>query len=122
MRTERKSDLGADITTIAPCAGALVQHGQVEEQLYRVAAYMKMLTETEMATDTGLEEIFGAGYESSMAFCPRNEATHLALSGPQALIVGVGQCRVVGRAPWTCEQLRAAHAKAESLGQSRKVV
>jgi len=123
------------LLSLAPCAGALVTCGvdlsTGMERFFRVAAYMRAARSSGAMTPEAAhaqQQAFGViEYHDSetmlqMEFCPRSEATHLALTGAKALVAPISSCRVVGRVPWTSDQLRVAQAKAESLGRARQVV
>lgn len=123
------------ILSLAPRAGALVTCGtdpaSGHARYYRVSAYMRPAKHRATMNDevaAAQAEAFGVIEYSDtdtlmqMEFCPRSEATHLALTGKRALVSPIASCKVIGRVPWTPEQLRTAEFKADSLGQARQVV
>lgn len=126
---------GKTIEMLAPCAGALVTCGRDPEtgynRIFRVSAYMRPARRWENFSQVVAEaQVIAFGeieYSDSdkmlqMEFCPRTEATHLALTGRFGLVAPITSCQVVGRVPWTPEQLQIAQDKADSLGESRQVV
>ncbi len=126
---------GKPIGMLVPCAGALVTCGEDPEtgysRVFRVSAYMRPARSFENFSPVVVEaqaSAFGEiEYSDSekmleMEFCPRTEATHLALTGRVGLVAPITSCKVVGRAPWTPEQLQIAQDKADSLGERRQVV
>lgn len=125
------------ILSLAPRAGALVTCGTDPATghycHYRVSAYMRPAKHRATMNDevaAAQAEAFAFGvieYSDTdtlmqMEFCPRSEATHLALTGRRALVSPIASCKVIGRVPWAPEQLRTAEYKADSLGQARQVV
>lgn len=123
------------ILSLAPRAGALVTCGtdpaSGHARNYRVSAYMRPAkhratmndeVEAAQAEAFGVIEYSDTDTLMQMEFCPRSEATHLALTGRRALVSPIASCKVIGRVPWTPEQLRTAEFKADSLGQARQVV
>ena len=56
-----------------------------------------------------------------LAWCPREEATHVALTGVGGAVAAVSACRVVGQVTWSRDMIDEAVAQAIALGAGREV-